>query len=407
MKAIIYRIWVLIFIIPLVIVCQKLDVTNPFDPDCPPELWTPKSFNAELIGTYLDFEWEQPNTNISGFIIERKIGSGEFEKVTTLTKEVLTWQDMNLVNGQLHTYQLYAYAGDNTSNVVSVNKTPVIKIDLSTLVASEITYKSAKLNGEINPNGYDTEVTFKYKKVTETEWNEITLPDPYSGTTKQAVSVTVTNLDADTDYEYKVTSTNDLGTEESDIIEFKTNPVSLEFACNEFNVSYKSGTVVCTIETNVEDWEASASDWLSATRNGDKLNISHTANSLAEERTQDVKVLAYGVEKTIKFTQQGDEIVNIPDSNFKDYLINNTEININGDDEIRLSEAEGHTGSLDIPDQNISDLTGIETFIGITHLRCITSTPVTTLNLSKNINLESVELARCDLESELSANIET
>ena len=242
MKTMKYKYWLLFLIIPILIVCQKLDITNPFDPDCPPEIWTPKSFNAELVSTHLEFEWEQPNNNISGFIIDRKIGAGEFEKVATLGKDILTWQDMNLVNGQLHTYQLYAYAGDNTSNMVTTSKTPIIKPELTTLVASEITYKSAKLNGEINPKGYETQVTFKYKKINATTWSEITLPDSYSGNNTQAVSVTVTNLESDTEYEYKVATTNELGTEESDIVKFKTKAVSLEIDYSEFNVSYKSGT---------------------------------------------------------------------------------------------------------------------------------------------------------------------
>jgi len=67
-------------------------------------------------------------------------------------------------------------------------------------------------------------------------------------------------------------------------------------------------------------------------------------------------------------------IVNIPDANFKAYLVGNTSINTNGDDEIQCDEA------------NISDLTGIEAFVNVTQLRC-NQNQLTSLDVSNNIAL--------------------
>ncbi|CAL2108265.1 conserved exported hypothetical protein [Tenacibaculum sp. 190524A02b] len=81
-----------------------------------------------------------------------------------------------------------------------------------------------------------------------------------------------------------------------------------------------------------------------------------------------------------------DNIVNIPDANFKTYLVNNTSININGDSEIQVYEANNYRSSISIEDKNITDLTGIEAFINLKDLFC-SKNKLTSLDLSQNINL--------------------
>jgi hypothetical protein len=73
-------------------------------------------------------------------------------------------------------------------------------------------------------------------------------------------------------------------------------------------------------------------------------------------------------------------IVNIPDANFKAALVGNNSINTNQDGEIQCDEASSYTGSLDLANTSIINLTGLEAF-----------TSATTLNLSGN-NLSSVDL---------------
>jgi len=82
--------------------------------------------------------------------------------------------------------------------------------------------------------------------------------------------------------------------------------------------------------------------------------------------------------------------VNIPDANFKAYLIGNTDINTNGDAEIQLSEANNFTGSIDCPSSNIASLTGIEAFVKIYQLSCYNN-QIKSLDTSKNIALTSLE----------------
>ena len=78
--------------------------------------------------------------------------------------------------------------------------------------------------------------------------------------------------------------------------------------------------------------------------------------------------------------------INIPDANFKNYLINNSNINTNGDSEIQVSEASAFTGAIECSSQNISDLTGIEAFTALTYLVCYNN-QLTSLDISNNTAL--------------------
>ena len=78
--------------------------------------------------------------------------------------------------------------------------------------------------------------------------------------------------------------------------------------------------------------------------------------------------------------------VNIPDANFKAYLLGNTAINTNGDTEIQVSEASAFNGEIYCVGLNISNLTGIEAFTALTKLYC-SGNQLTSLNVSQNTAL--------------------
>ena len=98
--------------------------------------------------------------------------------------------------------------------------------------------------------------------------------------------------------------------------------------------------------------------------------------------------------------------VNIPDVNFKAYLIGNTSINTNGDTEIQVSEANLFNGAIYCNNMNISDLTGIEYFINLTHLSCsdnqLVSLDITQNYLLENLFCENNNLINIDLSSQTS-----
>lgn len=84
--------------------------------------------------------------------------------------------------------------------------------------------------------------------------------------------------------------------------------------------------------------------------------------------------------------------VNIPDINFKNYLLNNTAINTNSDSEISVAEAQAFTGTISATSLGITDLTGIEAFVNITTLE-VYSNILTSLDVSNNTSLTRLHCA--------------
>ncbi|WP_298418251.1 T9SS type A sorting domain-containing protein [uncultured Kordia sp.] len=98
---------------------------------------------------------------------------------------------------------------------------------------------------------------------------------------------------------------------------------------------------------------------------------------------------------TIKLQAQ---IVNIPDANFKAYLVGNTAVNTNGDGEIQVSEANSFSGIIYPNNRSIADLTGIEAFTALTGLYC-NNNQLTSLDVSANTALTILDCHRNQLTS--------
>ena len=97
--------------------------------------------------------------------------------------------------------------------------------------------------------------------------------------------------------------------------------------------------------------------------------------------------------------------VNIPDANFKAYLVGDNYINTNGDSEIQVSEATAFNGTITCDFMNISDLTGIEAFTALTSLYCGYN-QLTSLDVSNNLALTKLwcngnQLSSLDVSSNL------
>ncbi|MEP4667539.1 MAG: T9SS type A sorting domain-containing protein [Cyclobacteriaceae bacterium] len=88
--------------------------------------------------------------------------------------------------------------------------------------------------------------------------------------------------------------------------------------------------------------------------------------------------------------------INIPDANFKAYLVGNTAINTNEDSEIQVSEASAFNGTISCSSNSISDLTGIEAFVNLSILRCEYNS-LSSLDLSQNTALTEVYLTNNNL----------
>lgn len=96
--------------------------------------------------------------------------------------------------------------------------------------------------------------------------------------------------------------------------------------------------------------------------------------------------------------------VYIPDANFKAKLVANNAINTNGDSEIQIAEASAFKGTIEVGHSNISDMTGIEAFTGLTGLYC-TNNLITSIDVSANTRLTFLSCSNNKLTSlNVSAN---
>jgi hypothetical protein len=71
--------WMIMFLLILFFSdCEKHEINNPFDSECPKELWSPSGLTAVQQGSIVVLNWSQANQHISGFKIDRKVGSGNW-----------------------------------------------------------------------------------------------------------------------------------------------------------------------------------------------------------------------------------------------------------------------------------------------------------------------------------------
>lgn len=92
------------------------------------------------------------------------------------------------------------------------------------------------------------------------------------------------------------------------------------------------------------------------------------------------------------------EGINIPDENFKSYLIGESAINTNRNDVIEVTEAEAYEGSLLISNMEIASLEGIQHFPNIRSLQAFRNN-LTSVDLSANTMLLQVLLETNELET--------
>lgn len=92
----------------------------------------------------------------------------------------------------------------------------------------------------------------------------------------------------------------------------------------------------------------------------------------------------------LKYTIGDGPFVYFEDLVFKEFLLNNFELNANKDNEISFEEATAFNGAIDISFKEIKSLTGIEKFVNMIALNCANN-KLNTLDLSMNLNLEILD----------------
>ncbi|MBT6129341.1 MAG: hypothetical protein HN665_00700 [Candidatus Marinimicrobia bacterium] len=105
---------------------------NPYDPRSDKSLWTPDSLTInQRSPDEIELSWFRKGRDFDGFIIDKKVGEGEWQDtVAKVWDSLYIWVDKLdlkevVKNPVEYTYQLYAFADSNVSNKVSAKIKPV------------------------------------------------------------------------------------------------------------------------------------------------------------------------------------------------------------------------------------------------------------------------------------------
>ena len=201
--------------------CQERAWDNPFDPECPKDLFTPSDFTATLVGNSVKLSWNQTNKHISGFRILKKTGAGAEIELPMQGKSVSQFTDPEITLGELHNYTLVALAGENQSNPVQAQITPVLLSSITTIDISGLRATTAISGGNITNDG-GAPVTARGMC-----WNTSTNPTVNNfktsdGTGTGSFTSNITGLTPNTIYYARAYATNIAGTSYGNEITFKT-----------------------------------------------------------------------------------------------------------------------------------------------------------------------------------------
>ena len=169
------------------------------------------------------------------------------------------------------------------------------------------------------------------------------------------------------------------------------------------SITAEGGTVNFSVTINYSWTIQSNSEWCIPQRNVGSGNevvfCTIEPNSQSVSRTAIITVSGAGLSEQVIVTQEAAEkvveIVNIPDANFKAYLVEN--FDTDGDGEISKEEAKNVT-SIWCDNMGIYSLQGIEYFTSVLKIYC-PNNKLTSLDVSKNTTLLSLVCDANELET--------
>lgn len=133
--------------------CNKLEWNNPFDPECPKELFTPSQPGATMVGNNVRLTWSQENKNISGFSLFRRLEDESIVSIAQTDKRTNEYLDSTISPGKKYTYYLLALAGENKSDTIKAEITPIFPITITTGQPIDVGATTAKVSGNITSDG--------------------------------------------------------------------------------------------------------------------------------------------------------------------------------------------------------------------------------------------------------------
>jgi uncharacterized protein (TIGR02145 family) len=147
---------ILLFIAGLTTTCQK-DFDNPYDRDCPPELWTSTNFEAIFLFDSIQLIWDNLEDHFDGYQIELSSDSVIWVNLNTqlIPSNQTTFTDTLQYPGKTIQYRIFGIADKNQSNYCFSNKisTAANLPDVVTGKIELISETSVELHGSIKSDG--------------------------------------------------------------------------------------------------------------------------------------------------------------------------------------------------------------------------------------------------------------
>lgn len=110
----------ILFFYPFLFVSCDMEYNNPYDRECPPEIWTPHNLNAALGDNGIVISWEQTEKHFDGFILERSADSISWNPIYSelIENTVRTYIDYIIYPATKVYYRISARADRNYSDKV-------------------------------------------------------------------------------------------------------------------------------------------------------------------------------------------------------------------------------------------------------------------------------------------------
>jgi hypothetical protein len=177
-----------------------------------------------------DLSWNYRCTCMTGFIVERKIGTGAWTPIADMPVDLSTFSSVAL-SASYHdrqptscsdvSYRVKSYNAIKGVYSVSVSATCAGKPSASTGATSSVTEAEATFNATVNPNNAQTTTSFDYGLTAA--YGQNVPAQTLSGNLDLTASASITGLQCGMPYHYRIVATNSAGTTTGSDAMFATN----------------------------------------------------------------------------------------------------------------------------------------------------------------------------------------
>ena len=168
--------------------------------------------------TVVSFEYQTANSAWTSKTLEEKFSGSSSKKVTLDLSDL---QPSTLYTFKVTAVNSYGSVTSSTSSFTTGVPKSIIKIKS----AENVKISTAKLMASVIPNQPNTIISFEYQ-TTNSAWQSQTLPTSFSGTDSVKVTFDLSDLQPNTEYNFRVKAVNRAGEEISAVSSFTTYEVA-------------------------------------------------------------------------------------------------------------------------------------------------------------------------------------